>query len=208
MGIVSVAARIGGIMAPFIIMLGDYVPNLHFRFVINILTFTKAFFKSLKDRTFIFNAMKILLFWFVLIGHTKLFFCIYMIDYLNWGAKINAPLIHMKGLLFSKLMPSQNRQYVLKYFYFPLQNTCKYDVAYFRFKWYIFWNLILFFSFLGLMTFSAGLLNMKLPETLGKPMPETIDDILALRTTEVTFFWKKKIFKANNGVNDNLILTD
>lgn len=72
MGIVSVAARIGGIMAPFIIMLGDYIPNLHF-------------------------------------------------------------------------------------------------------------------SFLGLMAFSAGLLNMKLPETLGKPMPETIDDILALRTTEGAF---------------------
>ncbi|CAL4079383.1 unnamed protein product [Meganyctiphanes norvegica] len=69
MGIVSVAARVGGIMAPFIIMLGDYIPNLQF-------------------------------------------------------------------------------------------------------------------SFLGLMTVSAGLLNMKLPETMGRPMPETIDDILALRTTE------------------------
>lgn len=39
------------------------------------------------------------------------------------------------------------------------------------------------FSALGLLTLLAGLLNLKLPETQGKPMPESVADILALRTT-------------------------
>jgi len=30
MGLVSVAARVGGIMAPFIVLLGDHHPNLQF----------------------------------------------------------------------------------------------------------------------------------------------------------------------------------
>ena len=30
MGLVSVAARLGGIMAPFIVLLGEYHPNLQF----------------------------------------------------------------------------------------------------------------------------------------------------------------------------------
>ncbi|XP_069939350.1 solute carrier family 22 member 15-like isoform X2 [Cherax quadricarinatus] len=37
------------------------------------------------------------------------------------------------------------------------------------------------FTALGIMTFVAGVLNLKLPETLGQPMPESVADILALR---------------------------
>lgn len=39
------------------------------------------------------------------------------------------------------------------------------------------------FTALGAMTFIAGLLNLKLPETMGQPMPESVADILALRST-------------------------
>lgn len=42
------------------------------------------------------------------------------------------------------------------------------------------------FTALGLLTFSSGLLNLKLPETLGQPMPETIADILAFRKASKT----------------------
>ncbi|KAK7078545.1 hypothetical protein SK128_015727 [Halocaridina rubra] len=37
------------------------------------------------------------------------------------------------------------------------------------------------FTALGLMTFLSGLLNLKLPETMGLPMPESIADILAMK---------------------------
>ncbi|KAK4305397.1 hypothetical protein Pmani_022711 [Petrolisthes manimaculis] len=39
------------------------------------------------------------------------------------------------------------------------------------------------FSALGLLTLMAAFLNMKLPETQGHPMPDTVADILALRTS-------------------------
>ncbi|XP_068240906.1 solute carrier family 22 member 15-like isoform X2 [Palaemon carinicauda] len=39
------------------------------------------------------------------------------------------------------------------------------------------------FTALGAMTFVSGLLNLKLPETMGQPMPESVADILALRNT-------------------------
>lgn len=42
------------------------------------------------------------------------------------------------------------------------------------------------FTALGIMTFVAGILNMKLPETLGQPMPESVADILALRNAGVS----------------------
>ncbi|XP_076034582.1 solute carrier family 22 member 15-like [Oratosquilla oratoria] len=42
----------------------------------------------------------------------------------------------------------------------------------------------LHFTFIGLLVFLSGILNLKLPETLGKPLPETIADILTLRTPE------------------------
>lgn len=42
------------------------------------------------------------------------------------------------------------------------------------------------FTALGLLTFSSGLLNLKIPETLGQPMPETVADILALRKASVS----------------------
>lgn len=39
------------------------------------------------------------------------------------------------------------------------------------------------FTAFGLMTFAAGVLNLKLPETMGQPMTECIADILALKHT-------------------------
>ncbi|XP_045609975.2 solute carrier family 22 member 15-like isoform X1 [Procambarus clarkii] len=42
------------------------------------------------------------------------------------------------------------------------------------------------FTALGIMTFVAGVLNLKLPETLGQPMPESVADILALRNAGKT----------------------
>lgn len=42
------------------------------------------------------------------------------------------------------------------------------------------------FTALGLLTFLSGLLNLKLPETLGQPMPETVADVLALREQSVS----------------------
>ncbi|XP_042237331.1 solute carrier family 22 member 15-like isoform X2 [Homarus americanus] len=42
------------------------------------------------------------------------------------------------------------------------------------------------FTVLGLMTFAAGMLNLKLPETLGQPLPECVADILALRNVGKT----------------------
>lgn len=42
------------------------------------------------------------------------------------------------------------------------------------------------FTALGLMTLLSGLLNLKLPETLGQAMPETISDVLALRNSGVS----------------------
>ncbi|XP_042855678.1 solute carrier family 22 member 15-like isoform X2 [Penaeus japonicus] len=38
------------------------------------------------------------------------------------------------------------------------------------------------FTVFGLMTFLAGILNLKLPETLGQPMPENITDVIAFRS--------------------------
>lgn len=37
------------------------------------------------------------------------------------------------------------------------------------------------------MTFLAGMMNLKLPETLGQPMPENIADVIAFRNNEVIF---------------------
>lgn len=42
------------------------------------------------------------------------------------------------------------------------------------------------FTALGILTFLSGLLNLKLPETLGQPMTETVADILALRKQNVS----------------------
>lgn len=42
------------------------------------------------------------------------------------------------------------------------------------------------FTVLGLLTFLSGILNLKLPETLGRPMPETVADVLALRKQSVS----------------------
>ncbi|XP_071525816.1 solute carrier family 22 member 15-like isoform X2 [Panulirus ornatus] len=49
------------------------------------------------------------------------------------------------------------------------------------------------FTALGIMTFIAGMLNMKLPETLGQPMPESITDVLALRNAQKSGATSKKI---------------
>lgn len=50
------------------------------------------------------------------------------------------------------------------------------------------------FTVLGMMTLLAGFLNLKLPETLGQPMPETISDIIALGKAGVS---KILLFLAN-----------
>ncbi|MPC14290.1 Solute carrier family 22 member 1 [Portunus trituberculatus] len=42
------------------------------------------------------------------------------------------------------------------------------------------------FTVLGLLTLLSGLLNLKLPETLGLAMPETISDVLAFRNSSKT----------------------
>lgn len=47
------------------------------------------------------------------------------------------------------------------------------------------------FTVLGLLTLLSGLLNLKLPETLGQPMPETISDVLALRNSIKTVHHSK-----------------
>ena len=44
------------------------------------------------------------------------------------------------------------------------------------------------FTFLGILTLVAGLLNLLLPETLGRPMPETIADVLAFQNPMVKKF--------------------
>ena len=44
------------------------------------------------------------------------------------------------------------------------------------------------YTALGLMAILSGLLNLKLPETLGQPMPETISDVLALRNLSVSMY--------------------
>lgn len=44
----------------------------------------------------------------------------------------------------------------------------------------------LHFTILGIMTLLAGFLNLKLPETLGQPMPETIADVISLANAGVS----------------------
>ena len=46
------------------------------------------------------------------------------------------------------------------------------------------------FTILGAVTFLSGVLNLKLPETLGKSMPETVSDILLLRKSKVRLIKK------------------
>lgn len=46
------------------------------------------------------------------------------------------------------------------------------------------------FAVLGILAATAGLLNIGLPETIGKPMPTTIQDVLALKNaTKVSLFF-------------------
>lgn len=49
----------------------------------------------------------------------------------------------------------------------------------------------LHFTALGFMTLLSGLLNLKLPETLGQAMPETVSDVLALRKSSKTKYHSK-----------------
>nr|XP_027228861.1 LOW QUALITY PROTEIN: solute carrier family 22 member 15-like [Penaeus vannamei] len=53
------------------------------------------------------------------------------------------------------------------------------------------------FTVFGLMTFLAGVLNLKLPETLGQPMPENIADVIAFRNNEKVVKSGKKYQKLN-----------
>ncbi|XP_023328792.1 solute carrier family 22 member 15-like [Eurytemora carolleeae] len=49
------------------------------------------------------------------------------------------------------------------------------------------------FTVFGVMSITAGLLNLRLPETQGKPLPETLDDMLDLKVNNKKMAGKEKI---------------